>query len=486
MRRYWSILKWVGGVGILVVLVCGGGAAFLVPMVQKQMKAQAERARGLLVVVEPAATGGLTRTVSAPGTANPKRTASITSRVSARIERILVDVRDRVNEGDVMIELDSKEVEASLAASQARFAADEANLKAAQANLASDNARIAGARAQYQNAISEFERQDSLYKSGDVSKSALDSAQTEVDRTKASYEAAVAGLDSLAAAVDAARARAAASKADVERAQQNVEYCTIRAPFTGEVVRRTAEVGEVALGTVQNRGQELLIIEDPSEMLVKARLAEMDSPRVAVGQVVKVYVNGYPDRTFGGTLQKLGLSTERHTDGTMFVQAEVALNAEGVRIPTGTTVNIDVEIETLADALLVPSQAVLDKRVDSLPQKLRETSELIDKDKTFARVVFVLKDGKAVMTPVTTIASSLTKTAIKAGVVAGDPVIIGPFASLAGISDGQTVRTEDKKPEGATDEAVAEGEDGQQRSSGTSGPGRGGPGGGARRESRRG
>ena len=60
---------------------------------------------------------------------------------------------------------------------------------------------------------------------------------------------------------------------------------------------------------------------------------------------------------------------------------------------------------TFDDVLLVPSQAVLDKRVDSLPQKLRDTSELIDKDKTFARVVFLYKDGKAVMTPVT--ASSL-------------------------------------------------------------------------------
>lgn len=464
MRKYWNIIKWVGGIGFVLLLVCGGGAAFMVPMIQKQMTAQRERAMGTLVVVEPAKMGALIRTVSAPGTIAAKTTTNISSRVSAKINEIHAEEGDTVEEGELLIQLDSLDLVAALDASKARFAADVAGLKSAEANSAAEEARIVGSRAAYQNAVAEFERQQSLHASGDVSQQSLGNARTEVDRTQSTYNAAMKNVEAVRANVDAARARADASKAEVDRSQRNVEYCAIKAPFSGLITRRIAQVGETALGTIQNAGTQLMVLEDTKEMLVKARLAETDAPRVAADQKVRIFINGYPDEQFDGVVRRVGMTSLRWAaDNTYYFEAEVVVDTKGKRLSTGTTANVEIEIETISNVLMVPSQAVQDKRIDSLSQDLRENNPLVDREKTFARVVMLKEDGKVVYKPVKTIAGNITSTAISEGIVEGDPVIVGPFSALQQLADKTKVRTEDddkkakEKKEGDKEEtAVAE------------------------------
>lgn len=446
MRKYWSIAKWIIGIGLAFLIVIGVSAAFLVPMIQKQMEAQRERARGTLVIVEPAKKGTLIRTVSAPGAVAAKVTTNISARVSAKINAIHAEEGQMVKEGDLLIELDSLDLAAALNAARARYSGDEASLKSSEASLGAEEARLAGTRAAYQNAVADFERQQSLHASGDVSQQTLDNARTEVDRTKAAYDGAVRNIDAVRANVEAARARAQASKAEVERAERNVEYCMIRAPFSGLITRRIAQVGETALGTIQNAGTQLMVLEDTSEMLLKGRLAETDAPRVSSQQKTRIYINGYPDEVFEGVVRRVGMTSLRWpADNTYYFEAEIVVNTNGKRLSTGTSANVDIEIETIDDVLIVPSQAVLDKRVDALPQKLREESPLVDREKTFARLVMLHKDGKVVYTPVKTIAGNINSTAIKEGIAEGDPVITGPFSALQNLADAAKVRTEDEE-----------------------------------------
>lgn len=470
MRKYWSIAKWIIGIGFAFLVIVGVSAAFLVPMIQTQMVAQRERARGTLVIVEPAKKGTLVRTVSAPGSVTAKVTTNISARVSAKINAIHAEEGQIVKEGELLIELDSLDLIASLNATKARLAGDEASYKASEATLGSEEARLVGTRAAYQNAVSDFERQQSLHASGDVSQQSLDNARTEVDRTKASYEAAVRNIDSIRANVDAARARVQASKAEVERSERNVEYCMVRAPFAGVITRRIAQVGETALGTIQNAGTQLMVLEDTNEMLLKGRLAETDAPRVSSQQKTRIFINGYPDEVFEGVVRRVGMTSLRWAaDNTYYFEAEIVIDTKGKRLSTGTSANVDIEIETISDVLMVPSQAVLDKRLDSLPQKIREESPFIDRDKTFARLVMIHKDGKVVYTPVKTIAGNINATAISEGIAEGDPIITGPFSALQQLADGAKVRTEDeekkakeKKDEKKDETTVAE-KDGEKK-----------------------
>jgi HlyD family secretion protein len=90
----------------------------------------------------------------------------------------------------------------------------------------------------------------------------------------------------------------------------------------------------------------------------------------------------------------------------------------------------------------VPSQAVLAREVEELPLDVREKTSDVDKNKTFATVVYKYADGKAAATPVKIGASDLTHTVILSGLKEGDKVIVGPYKVLEKLKHEQKVRDE--------------------------------------------
>ena len=461
MRGFLQILKWVVAVGFVMVLVCGGAAAFIWPKVDEAMRARAEAERGPEVRVEPAALGSLTRVVSAPGSVTALRTVNISSRVSAKIVSLPFEAGDEVAEGDVIVSLDSKDLEARLEAQRAALQADEAALKAAEASYESARASIDGVRASYDKALADLERSQDLFESGDVSAADLDAAETEAEARRAELESRRAGLLGSESNVEAARARVAVAQAGVDQAQENLEYATIRSPIDGVITKVNSREGEVALGTISNQGAIILQIADLSEMLVNARIAEVDIARVRDGQSVKIYINGYPDETFTGTLRRTALENTIGGDGTSYFDAEIALHLdEGRRIFAGLTANVDVEVETLDDIVVVPSQAVVDRRVDEIPMEVRRETSVIDDSYTFTRAVFVY-DGEARevrLRPVRLAASNLRDSAIAEGLEQGEQIVVGPFRSLRDLGHDTEVRLMEDEDAGA--EAELAGEDG--------------------------
>lgn len=455
--QLWTIVKWLFGIGVVLVLIFGGAAAFLAPTIKEAIDKQRESQMGTIVQVEDAGMGDLVRSVSAPGSVAAREVVHITPRVSAKIIRMPFDIGDSVNEGDVIVELDSKDLAAALAASEARLLAEEASLKSVEANYASERAAILGLKAQLDRATADLERAQSLFKTGDISKQELDGAVADRDRLQADYEARQAGLDGTAARVDAARAGVQVAQADVDRSKENLEFTIIRAPMDGVVMSRPSRVGEVVLGTVQNMGTVIMVIADLSEMLVNVRVPEVDVPRVEIGQRARILINGYGSREFTGTIRRVALQSSIGTDGTNSYETEIVLDLpEGDRISAGLTANADIEVETISNVVTIPSQAVLDKRVEDLPREMRASNELVDLNRTFTQIVFTLdENNKASMKPVRVVASNLVASAIEAGIDPDERVIIGPFRSLQILTDGMGVRVEGEEDE----EDNAEGED---------------------------
>ncbi len=450
-------MKWVLGIGFVLVLVLGGLGLFLGPKIAEAIKNQKEGGLGTLVQVADAENSELKRIVSAPGAVAAKEQVNITSRVSAKILEIPVEAGDDVREGEVLARLDAKDLEAQLKASEARLLADRAGLKGAEASLASEEANIEGTRASLDRAVADWERQQELFASGDISKSDLDAARAEMDRLQAGYNAQRAGLRGVRANVEAAEARVAVAQADVDRAKENLEYATIRSPMDGVVTRIMMREGEVALGTISNAGQVIMTVADLSEMLVLTRIAEVDVARVREGQIAEIEINGYPEEVFEGTLRKLALQSQTSSDGTSNFDAEVVLHLDGRRIYSGLTANVDVQVETLEDILVVPSQAVLDLRVDELPKDIREGNEHVDSDRTFCQVVYTMSDGEAHVRPVRVAASNLQSTALTAGIDPGETVIVGPYRALQQLKDGGKVRVEEDEDEEDGDDSDGEG-----------------------------
>jgi hypothetical protein len=122
-------------------------------------------------------------------------------------------------------------------------------------------------------------------------------------------------------------------------------------------------------------------------------------------------------------------------------KAKVVLETKGKRIPAGLSADVDIETKIHKGVIKVPTQAVMGRPVDELPESAKSKPE-VDKNKTLATVVFKVVDGKAVITPVTIDASDMTHTVITSGLKVGDKIIIGPYKALPTMSDGMKVKDE--------------------------------------------
>ena len=356
--------------------------------------------------------GSLTQVVSAPGEVQPKTDVNISARFTARIEKLPFEEGEDVKAGDIVVELDARELEAAL--------------KQARARLKSDEARIEGLRASLTVAQSEWRRQKDLYETNDVSLSTLEQSESQYYSLKADLESALFGLE--------------VTKASITQREEELNYAILRSPFNGTITKINAEVGEtVVAGTMNNQGTVILNIADFSEMLVKTRVDESDIAPLRVGQNAKVYINAYPDEVFDAKVQHIGLNRLVDSSGAGYFEVDILIDTRGKRLYSGLSANVDIAVAEHENVLLVPSQCVQERQIDQLPDEVTENNKYVDLNQRYTNVVYKFIDGKAVATPVKTGPSDLRFTIIEGGLEEGDIVVSGPFKVLMSIKHNDRI-----------------------------------------------
>jgi HlyD family secretion protein len=442
-------VKWVGIViGLVVVIVLVGGIGVVVV---KNSSAAANKAT--VVRVEEAQLGKLTETVSAPGQIEPNINVQISAKTSGRIVELPYDEGAVVTKGDpnanppipasVLVRLDSRDLESRLTSAQADRAARAAQIEVEEARNSSQMASLIGQKAALDQAERDLARQCELLKTKDVSQVACDEAKLKVDDLRAKYDSAVHSLNASKLNLKVLQHNLESADAGIEQAKESLSYTVITAPINGTITRINAKVGEmVVTGMMNNPGTKILEVGDLSEMLVVAQVDESDVGKLKCGQAAEVHVQAWPNKVFRGEVRTVALSNNTGSQGSKYYETEVLLKDPNERIYTGMTADVDVEVAYHENVLVLPSQSVLGREVDQLPVDIRDKLGEEEKSKTFATVVFVYKDGKAVITPVTIGASSATHTIVTAGVKAGDKIITGPYKELEKLKHDQLVKDE--------------------------------------------
>jgi HlyD family secretion protein len=406
------------GIGVLAGI---GVVVYKSPVGQQFVNRNTGEEEGIPVIMESVAFGDLERTVSAPGSIEPKRLINISSQVSAKVLALPFEEGEQVKSGDVVIRLDPQDLVAALDSAKAGLAGQEASLGGAEAALI--NARLS------------YERLQQLNETGDATKSELDSAEASFLQAQSNKQVLIHQIEQ--------------AKAQIERAQKDLDNTTITSPIDGVITTLNTEVGEtVIVGTTNNPGSVIMEIADLSQMLLKAQVDEANIAPVEVGQDAKIFINAYTDREYVGRVQKIGLKRMVASDGTGTFEVEILMELpEGETLYSGLSASTDIVVEHFYDAMIIPSQAVVDRRIEDLPKNISEGNELIDLNKTFTRVVYRVVDGKTVATPVNVGPSDLTQTVITEGLTKDDIVVTGPFRVLVDLKNDRAVRDEDAKPE---------------------------------------
>ncbi|MCC5824433.1 MAG: efflux RND transporter periplasmic adaptor subunit [Phycisphaerales bacterium] len=417
--------------GVTAAVIAGTGYGVMQSPAGERLRGnRAGSETGTLVVTEQAAMGDVIRTVSAPGSIEPRTKVQISSQVSARVLALPFRAGDQVKEGDVVIRLDPQNLVAVL--------------DSARAGLRGQEARLDGAEARLITARLEFERMRSLFETGDVTRS-------ELEASEANFLQARSDKRALEHAIEQAMAQ-------IEQAEKDLENTTIASPIDGVIVALNAEVGEtVIVGTTNNPGSVIMEIADLSNMLLRAAIDEANIAPIRIGQDATIYLNAYPDREYRGAVRQIGLKRRVAQDGTGTFEVEIGMELkEGETLYSGLTASTDIAVEKFLDTVRVPSQAVLDRRVDELPAEIRAGNPLVDLNRTFVRVVYRVVDGRTVVTPVRAGASDLTHTQIIEGLEPGDTIVAGPFRVLTTLRHDMPVRTDAARDKNGNDDKNGE------------------------------
>ena len=195
---------------------------------------------------------------SSTGVVVPDRSVTLAAKMVGRVAAISADEGDFVDAGDILIDIADAELRANLSAAQARLRMEELNW-AHQGKLA--------------------ERIRNLREQGTVSAENLDDANFKVN---------------------AAEQNVAGAKAEVSRARAMLGESKIRAPFSGVIVRKNVETGDVT-----SPGEPLLILEDHSTLKFRTSVKERDIARIENGQTIKVTIDALDDLALEATVNKI-------------------------------------------------------------------------------------------------------------------------------------------------------------------------------------
>lgn len=379
----------------LLVLVAGAGlwlawARLRPPVVQT-------------AVARAAAPGGSAGSVlDASGYVTARLQATVSAKITGKVTEVLIEEGMRVREGAVLARLDDTEARAGLAL--------------AQAQLVAARSQLAEVRAQLDQAERDYTRQQGLYDRQLVSPQSLDAALAQRDMLRAR-------LANLQEQIKVAQESLAV-------AQVQLDNTVIRAPFSGVVVAKSAQPGEMispisAGGGFTRTGIGTIVDMDSLEIQVDVNESYIN--RVAPGQPVEATLNAYPDWKIPGEVIAI-IPTADRSKAT--VKVRIAIKARDPRIVPDMGVRVGfLESKAPGEApapraagVLVPADAVKPEGSDG--------------------VVFVVTDGKKVERRRVTLGPDLAgQRRVVSGLREGERVVLAPPPGLA---DGQAVRLGEK------------------------------------------
>ncbi len=242
--------------------------------------------------------------------------ATVAPRVAGQLQFVLVDDNQVVRAGQLLAQIDPRDLRIRLQQAQAQRGQAAAQLAEMQARVAMQQAAADQAAADVRvseadllQAQQDFARYRAINPQAitrqqlDNATAALHGAQARLDLKRQAAAAAAAQVTSAAAQVQAAAAALAAADVAVADAELQLSYSSIIAPSAGRVTRRTAVVGNyVAAGTP-------LLSLVPEDLWVTANFKETQLARMRPGQPVEIAVDAYPDTVFHGHVDSFQAGT---------------------------------------------------------------------------------------------------------------------------------------------------------------------------------
>jgi len=383
---------WIGVVVAAVIVAALGAGAWW--YLRGGVAFEVEAATAVAPASGPG--GSAMAVLQATGYVTARREATVSAQITGTLTKVMIEEGERVETGQILALLEDT-------AQRAALAQAEAQRRASQAQLVQFNSQLAQSRR-------DLKRAEDLVGRKLVSEQAVETARTQVDMQ--------------AAQVESQKKQVELADAGVQGAQVQLDYCTIRAPFTGVIIAKAAQVGEIvspfsAGGGFTRTGIGTIVDMDSLEIEVDVNESYIN--RVVAGQKIDAVLDAYPDWKIPGHVIAI-IPTADRSKAT--VKVRVAMEQKDPRIVP----DMGVRVSFLEEA---PKQGA----ASPPPPKgvLVPSTSLVERDGK--SIVFVIDGDRARVHGVTP-GQQMGELRLVDGLAAGARIVRVPPAEMA---DGSRV-----------------------------------------------
>jgi len=325
-------------------------------------------------------------TLTASGYIVAQRKAALATKATAQLVWLGVEEGSRVKKGDILARLESADVEAAR-----KLAVNEQN--AARFQIAAAEAELADAKLLHA-------RMKKLTAGNYVARSDFDTAQARLDKAEA--------------ALAQAKATLAARNESLHKAEAERGYTNLEAPFDAVVLTKNADIGDIIspFGASTTSKAAVVTIADLGSLAAEVDVSESSIEKVAVAQPCEIILDAIPGERFPGAVHMIVPTADR-TKATVLVK--VRFTTLDPRVLPEMSAKAAFLSRPLAASETTPRVAVAASAVTS---------------RNGADAVFVIQDGKAILTPITLGETLGDMRAVTAGLDVGQKVILSPPARL--------------------------------------------------------
>ena len=324
--------------------------------------------------------------LNASGYVVAQRKAAVASKITSRLVFLGVEEGSRVKKGEVIARLENDDAKAALARARAEVKVAHFNLQQSQAEL--------------DDAVLDYQRKKELAKKAIIAQSQFDAAEARYKKAKAAVAAQQAALRSAEAALQEARV--------------SLEYTIIRAPFDAVVLTKDADIGDIVtpIGAAADAKAAVVTIADMDSLQVEVDVSESNIEQVKVGQACEIQLDALPNDRFPGVVHMIVPTADRSKASilvkTAFLERDPRILPEMSAKVAFLSRQISPEEEKPVTAL--PVAAVVNRDGET--------------------VVFVVRNNRAVKTPVHLGRHLGTMVEILNGVEAADQVVMTPLDKM--------------------------------------------------------
>ncbi len=343
-KKFWIWLS-IG----LVVVVGGGG------LVLARMAAGASIDSNKLARVTR---GDVARSVVATGKIQPITKVEVKSKASGIVERLFVDINNKVHKGQPLAQLDQQEIVAQVEAQRAQLAAAEANVGTYEANIEQD--KVNAAAPDLPMYKTTLDRNMQMQKEGIVSRQILDDANKDYLAALTRRDSAKAQIGVDTAKLKQARAQVMQNQASLKQLEEQYSYTTITAPMDGVILSRDVEIGDAVSSILVLGSTATLVMTegDTTQVYVQGKVDEADIAHVYMNQPARIKVESFRDRAFNGKVTKIApLGVEK--DNVTTFEVRVSIDNPGGELKANMTANAEILLDEHKGVLTVPENTVI-------------------------------------------------------------------------------------------------------------------------------